>query len=735
MNRISAYVILAFCALTFVTWAQEDDPSPTSKPVVEQRKANRLANEKSPYLRQHRFNPVAWWPWCEEAFVEAKRRGVPVFLSIGYSTCHWCHVMEHESFENEEIAAYMNENFVCIKLDREERPDIDAVYMRVVQLLSKRSGWPASLFLTDEKKAFFGGTYFPPQPFHQLLKNVTKAWNGSRAGLLDDATNILQHISSFEEKKAAKDLPSVDLLSKVLAFEKEKHDSVDGGFGGAPKFPRTSVYEVLMRSDDEAALKVSTFSLRKMANGGIYDHVGGGFHRYATDKKWLIPHFEKMLYDQALIAETYLEAAIKSGDSFFLEVARDTLDCIMGDFSANDDGLYSAYDADSGGVEGGYYVWTKAELSDLLLGKGHGATPNIQAGAEESERPSNKGWDVLNARFDIKADGNWINEKSQKVTILAVRQDWNTVAKSMGITVDEAKSIWTQVRWAMRDYRSKRLAPGLDNKILTGWTGLGISALARGGRILGEDRFTLRAVAAAKFILGNLKTKEGRLLRRWCDGEAAFTATLQDYAYFGLSLIDVFEATGDIHWIQEAVAIADVMMKDFTSPNGALYDAPASKDLVVRLQDAYDGARPSSNSKACMMLLKLHDLTGRKEFLVAADGILKVFKDAMDRTPWYYPSMMKCVLARGRGFREIVIIGSQEARAKMEAEVNKTWLPDAVLCFMSEAQAKKASKLIPLVAKKTAQKDGAAVAYVCRNGTCKLPAKTVKELTSRLSEK
>ncbi len=714
MNRISAYVILAFCALTFVTWAQEGDPSPTSKPIVKQRKPNRLANEKSPYLRQHRFNPVAWWPWCEEAFAEAKRRGVPVFLSIGYSTCHWCHVMEHESFENEEIAAYMNENFVCIKLDREERPDLDAVYMRVVQLLSKRSGWPASLFLTDEKKAFFGGTYFPPQPFHQLLKNVTKAWNQSKGGLLEDATNILQHISSFEEKKAAKDLPSVDLLSKVLTFEAEKHDSVDGGFGGAPKFPRTSVYEVLMRSDNGAALKISTFSLRKMANGGIYDHVGGGFHRYATDKKWLIPHFEKMLYDQALIAETYLEAGIKSGDSFFLEVARDTLDCIMRDFSANDDGLYSAYDADSGGVEGSYYVWTKAELDRLF---------------KKNDRA------LLDARFDIKAEGNWTTEESQKVIILEVRQDWDAVAKSMGITVDEAKSIWARVRWVLRDHRSKRVAPGLDNKILTGWTGLGISALARGGRILGEDRFTLRAVAAAKFILRKLKTEEGRLLRRWCDGEAAFAATLQDYAYFGLSLIDVFEATGDVQWIQEAVAIADVMMKDFTSPNGALYDAPASKDLVVRLQDAYDGARPSSNSKACMMLLKLHDLTGRKEFLVAADGILKVFKDPMDRTPWYYPSMMKCVLARGRGFREIVIIGSQEARAKMEAEVNKTWLPDAVLCFMSESDAKKASELIPLLARKTDQEGGAALAYVCHNGTCKLPAKTVKELASRLNEK
>ncbi|MFT7620056.1 MAG: hypothetical protein ACI97A_003713 [Planctomycetota bacterium] len=692
--------------------AKEAAESPTTAPT--KRKANRLSKEKSPYLLQHQFNPVDWWPWGEAAFAEAKKRDVPVFLSIGYSTCHWCHVMEHESFEDKDIAAYMNANFVCIKLDREERPDVDAVYMRVIQLLTQRGGWPASLFLTPDKLAFFGGTYFPPVEFQGLLKNVVREWKENRVGQIQNSKRLLERIASFERKPKGTKLPDPSVVSKTVDFEKGKFDKVEGGFGAAPKFPRTSVYETLMRSADKDAHKISFFSLRKMAHGGIYDHVGGGIHRYSTDAQWLVPHFEKMLYDQALVAETYLDAGLLSRDRFFFDVARDILDCVVRDFTSENGGLYCAYDADSGGVEGSYYVWTKKELDALFEGK---------------ERA------LLDSRFTVKAEGNFSLENMEIVTILAARQEWPQVAKDLELSVPETLKIWAQVRKTMHSTRAKRVAPGLDNKILTGWIGLGISALARGGRILSSQEFVGHAIKAADFVLNNLRLEDGRFLRRWCDGEAAFAGTLQDYSYFGLGLLDLFEATGDVKWIKEAAALGHIMIKEFSAPNGALYDSPDAKDLVVRLQDAYDGARPSANGKSCLFLLRLNEFTGDKKFLTAGDGILKVFQGTVEQSPWYYPVLVRCTQIRATGMREIVVIGNPQAKDMNEllSYLNSTWLPDSILCFVDDATAKENGKLIPLLAQRTSS-EGNAVTYVCRAGTCKLPAKSLEELKKRLNE-
>ena len=719
--RIAYALILIGCLSSAVLSMQGDEagrPGDAARAIEKPKHpANRLAKEKSPYLQQHAHNPVDWWPWSEAAFVEAKKRGVPIFLSIGYSTCHWCHVMERESFENEKIAAYLNAHFVCVKVDREERPDVDAVYMKSLRAFQGNLGWPASLWLTAAKKPFFGGTYFPPDRFQKLLEQIVGLWKENPEALLADADRVIDFVKRLAKVEPSKELPPVSLaLEAAEAFLKE-HDKIHGGFGRAPKFPRTSVHELLFLTSELTGRpdyeKAALHSLVQMARGGVYDQVGGGFHRYSTDPEWLVPHFEKMLYDQALIACTYLDAGLVSGDRFYFDLAADILHCVARDFRHAEGGFFSAYDADSGGVEGSYYVWKRPEVVKLL-------------GKEAAA--------LVTARFGLVGESNWHEAPEPGDQILSVSQRWESVAKTIDKTPAETAALWQDARRRLLDHRNLRVKPGLDHKCIVAWNGMAITAFARGGRTLDRPELVEIAAGSARFVLAKLRKKDGSLNRRWCDGESEFDGVLADYAFFGRSLIDLFEATGDPRWISEARAVARHMTSLFEDEAGGFFDSPKfAKDLVAQTRDPYDGATPSGNSIALAFLIRLADLTGDTAFKTSAEKGLKSLRTLLERFPRGYPALLATVAAGADGLREIVIIGDRDrdSTKALRAVVNERYLPNTVLCMLDDAEARSAEKLIPMLREKRSDK-GEAIAYVCRNGVCKLPVRGAKELRALL---
>ena len=723
-----ALLVLSMIGIVATACAQQSESSPTSppqeKPTLKKssaekatpRKLNRLAKEKSPYLLQHAGNPVDWWPWGDEAFAEAKRRDVPVFVSIGYSTCHWCHVMEHESFEDDAIAAYMNANFVNVKLDREERPDVDAIYMQAVQMFTEgRGGWPASIWMTADRKPFWGGTYYRPPVFRRLLERVTELWKTQREGIIADADRTVQSIRSTVAVAAAKALPKKSLIAQAAASIYADYDTEYGGFmRRGPKFPRTSVHELMflasVREKQPTWRDVALESLRKMCRGGIYDHVGGGFHRYSVDREWRVPHFEKMLYDQALITKTLIEAwQISGGEPFFADVVRDTLTCLRRDFLAKEEGAFiSAYDADSGGEEGTYYIWTPKEFAQLL---------------------DEKTTQVIVTRFGVTEDGNWSEHRGH--TVLEAVKTWTDVAQVTKLTEAECRKRWEASRPILRAARDRRPRPGADTKILTDWNGLTISAFARAGRVLDESTYVDTAVHAARFVLDRLRTDNGRLLHRYAGGDAAIDGVLTDYAYFIEGLLDLFEATGDVTWIDESVRLTDIVMVDFVGPAGGFFDASVrTKDIPVRLMDAYDGARPSGNSVMTRNLARLGDWTGDTKYATAAEVTLRMFAPRLNDAPRPYPTMLRALDAAHVGLREVLIVGEPKTSAALRRVVDTTYLPNAVVAFLAETQVKRAAKRLPVVAGKVA-KNGA-TAYVCRAGACQAPTRDADVLTTQL---
>jgi uncharacterized protein YyaL (SSP411 family) len=679
---------------------------------------NNLINESSPYLLQHAHNPVNWYPWSDEAFELAKRQDKPVFLSVGYSTCHWCHVMEHESFENVEIAKIMNEHFINIKVDREQRPDIDKIYMDAVHMMTGSGGWPMSVFLTGEGKPFYGGTYFPPEDmygrpgFKRILLSIADAWENKREDILKSAGSISKSLQDINTTRQGTDL-NEDVLKNAYYYFSNTFDPYYGGFGRAPKFPQPGNLSMLLnywyRTRQEKALDMVKFTLDAMASGGIYDHLGGGFHRYSTDAQWIVPHFEKMLYDQALISYAYIQAYQVTGKADYARVAREIYDYVLRDMTDPTGGFYSAEDADSEGKEGTFYLWESDEIKEVL-------------GKDDAE--------VFNSYYGVKAGGNFEDGKS----ILNINTSIEKLAAKFKKEKDEIEAILNRSREKLLEHRAKRPRPHLDDKVITAWNGLMISSLSYGGAVLNEQKYITAAEKSAHFLLNTLQ-KDGRLMRFYRDGQIVDLGYLNDYAFTILGLLDLYQATFEPKWLLEAQKLIDRMLELFGDENkGPLYFTGSDAEkLIVRKVPTEDGVIPSGNSAAALVLLKLSKMTMNSEYASRADKIIDAFSSQLASYPAYSSYLVNAFSFSFGPTREIVIAGDSADTATMEMLklLKGTFLPDSVILLNANDQKTKLEKLSPFVAAQVAL-DGKTTAYVCENFTCKQPVHTVDELKEML---
>ena len=678
---------------------------------------NRLANEKSPYLLQHAHNPVDWYPWGEEAFEKARREDKPIFLSIGYSTCHWCHVMERESFENEETAEVVNKHYVPVKVDREERPDVDRIYMAFVQATTQRGGWPMSVFLTPDLKPFYGGTYFPPQSrygmpgFKALLEFLAVKWREEREkiqGVGIDTINQLESMLSTRLDEAAGVTVDRGALDKLYNYLRRTYDSKWGGFGGRPKFPRPAVYDFLLRyyklTGAEDALDMTANTLREMAKGGMNDQLGGGFHRYSVDERWFVPHFEKMLYDQGQLAVSYLETYQLTGDEFFAGIARDIFEYVMRDMTHPDGGFYSAEDADSvidpanpkHKGEGAFYVWSRQELASLLT------SPEL---------------DEVCRVYGVEEKGNVDEDPHHEFTgknILYVARE--------GGSPEALESAQAKM---LAHRNATRVRPHLDDKILTAWNALMISAFAKGSTVLGEPRYLEAAERAAQFILKELyEPRTARLLRRYRDGEAAIEGFLDDYAFFAYALLDLYEASFNTFYFEVAVQLTGRMLELFEDPEqGGLFSTrDGDPSLVLRLKEDYDGAEPSGNSIGVHLLLRLSHTIGRQDFAGAADRALQHFAPKIASQGITMPRMVVAQMSAMEPPRQIVLVGpdGESLRAMLRA-VRTKFLPETALFRIASDADREALGIHQPALGSMQPVDGQAAVYVCENFACQLP--------------
>jgi uncharacterized protein len=647
---------------------------------------NRLADETSPYLLQHKDNPVDWYPWGDEALARAKREDKPILVSIGYSACHWCHVMERESFEDPDVASVMNDLFVCIKVDREERPDVDAIYMEAVQLMTGHGGWPLNAFLTPDGVPFYAGTYFPPEPRHQMpswrnvLEGVARGWDEQRDDIVDGSQRIVERLNATAAMEAPAGELDPEVIAAALTATKRRYDADNGGWGGAPKFPAASVVEFLLRRGER---EMALHTLRRMAGGGMYDQVGGGFARYSVDAQWLVPHFEKMLYDNALLARAYLHGFQVSGEPYFERVCRETLDWALRDLRQEEGGFASALDADSEGVEGKFYVWTLDEVRDVL-------------GADA---------DTAIAYFGMTEAGNF---EGANIPVRATADPENIAALKERLRVAREQRVW----------------PALDDKRLTAWNALMISALADAGAALPEPRYLEAATAAAHFVLRELRDEQGRLLRTYNHGTAHLNAYLEDHAFLLEALLTLYEATFDPRWFTEARALADQMLERFSDPERGGFFSTASdhETLIARRKDVDDAPTPSGGAAAAFGLLRLARLTGEARYEDAAIGQLKLLHHLAPEHPGAFGHLLQAVDFALADVREVALVGDE--RGPLEQVVRETFRPNVVL-------AGGAADGVPLLAGREPV-DGRAAAYVCERFTCQRPVTEPDELRALL---
>ena len=679
--------------------------------------ANRLAQETSPYLLQHKNNPVDWYPWSEEAFERARAEDKPVLLSVGYSACHWCHVMERESFEDEATAEIMNENFVNIKVDREERPDVDSIYMSAVQAMTHHGGWPMTVFMTPDGAPFYAGTYFPPVPsrgmpaFKQVLLSLAEAYKNRRDEVLKSAEGVREYLQAATSASVPQVGISGELFTRAASSLVGQIDHRFGGFGGAPKFPQAMNLEVLLRyykrTNDRAPLTGLELTLRQMANGGIYDQLGGGFHRYSVDEYWLVPHFEKMLYDNALLARVYVEAYQATGDAFYRRIAEETLDYVARDMTAPEGGFYSAEDADSEGVEGKFYVWTPGEIEGAL--------------DPDEARLAIRFWDVTER-------GNFEGKN-----ILYVPHPPEAVAAEFDISTEELWEKIVAIRQKLFAEREKRVRPGRDEKVLAAWNGLMLRAFTFAARVLEREDYRRVAEKNASFLLEKLRL-DGRLRRSYKDGRPRFNGYLEDYACVADGLVALYEATFETRWLAEAKALADAILELFwDEERAAFYDTSADhEELVTRPRDVYDSAAPSGNSVAVDVLLRLSVLLDREDYRRRAETILEGLSGAIARISGGFGRLLSALDFYMSTPYEVAVIGNPEApdtKALLEA-VYSAYLPNKVVAGRSESD-EDASRLVPLLADRSVR-DGRATAYVCVQYACQSPTTDAEELKRQL---
>ena len=690
-------------------------------------KANQLASEPSPYLRQHMHNPVDWRPWGDAAFEEARRRDVPVLVSIGYATCHWCHVMAHESFEDDAVAAAMNAAFVNVKVDREERPDIDDACMAVCQAMTGSGGWPLTVLMAPDRRIFFAGTYFPKASRHgrigmlDLVPRVTELWRTKRAELMAQADHVMMHVNgtphAHGDEAVGEPAPQPIGLGRSILDDgrdalAKRFDAARGGFGGAPKFPSPHQLMFLLRhwsrTKDADTLRMVSRTLHAMADGGLHDHVGGGFHRYSTDPAWLLPHFEKMLYDQAMLAMAYSEAYQATGEERFAAVTRGILDYVLRDLSDPAGGFRCAEDADSEGEEGKFYVWTKAELEALL-----GADAKLVAAA-----------------YGVAREGNFHDEATHQLTganILHLARPLAEVAKAQATTVQAMEATLARARATLLAARSKRVRPQLDDKVLTDWNGLAIAAFAKAGQALGEPKYLAAAAGAARFLKSRMTDGQGRLLHRWHDGRKDARSFLDDHAFLLWGLVELYGATHEPAWLEAATAVARQLTERFPDGHGGFTLSPkGGESLGVQRRDAYDGALPSGNSAAAYALLKLGLLTGDPAWTAAGQGVLDSFSAQLADHPAAF-TMMLCALDLDVGpTRELVVAGDGKAALDLLAAA-AGFQPRLVVLHASPALAKAA----PWTAQHKAPKGGA-LAFLCEGQACKAPTADATALAVQL---
>ncbi len=681
------------------------------------RKPNRLFMEKSPYLLKHAYNPVEWYPWGKEALRKAKNDNKPIFLSIGYSSCHWCSVMERESFENEKVAAVLNKNFVPIKVDREERPELDEFYMKAVQMLTGQGGWPLNVFLTPDLRPFYGGTYFPPEPkyglpsFTQLLEFVSKLWREKREEILSNANRVVEGLKQSYTHGTKGEL-SPELLDAAYASIVSSFDPEYGGFGGPPKFPMPSYLNFLLRyyarSKKDLALRSVVKTLEAIDAGGIHDHLGGGFHRYSTDKVWLLPHFEKMLYDNALLARAYLEAFQLTGDPRFASAARGIFDWFFNEMSHPEGGFYSAQDADTPEGEGVYYTWNVDEVNSVL-------------GKVEGE--------IFNQYYGVTRNGNFEKGRS----ILHTPAGLDVVAARLGMPKARLIKLLDESRLKLYESRLRRERPATDDKILTSWNGLAISALCYGYQVLGEGRYLKAAEKCARFLLKTL-FQEGRLLRRYRAGEAAIEGTLEDYAFLSQGLLDLYESDFHPRWLKIAIEISERMTNLlWDEANGGFFMQQERDELPTPIKEGYDGPTPSGNSVAALNLLRISEFTGEERFRKRAEETIKAFYDSLENEAVSHTFMLVALDFLLSSPREIVIAFGENGKgaSAMVNEVHRRFIPNKVLLVLSE-DADELEKVSSIVAGKRALK-GNSTAYICQNFACKKPIIELEELKSALS--
>jgi len=692
---------------------------------------NRLAAEKSPYLLQHAANPVDWYPWCPEAFARARLEDKPVFLSIGYSTCHWCHVMAHESFEDPEVARLMNEAFVSVKVDREERPDIDAVYMQVCQALTGSGGWPLTIIMTADKEPFFAATYIPKESrfgsvgMLDLIPRIADLWKRQRREVLQSA----RQISAAVRGSGQTDPLIREIDESILKFTYEQlksgFDERFGGFGSSPKFPTphnlTFLLRYWRRSGNAHALRMVEKTLLGMRLGGIFDHVGFGFHRYSTDARWFLPHFEKMLYDQAGIAVAYLEAFQAVGEPVYAKTAGEIFTYVLRDLTAPESGFCSGEDADSEGVEGKFYLWSEEEIRSVL-------------GSEDAE--------IAIKAFNIKKDGNFGTKAgetapAQNVLFLS-RAPWE-LADRFGLPATQLEQRLESIRQKLFEARGKRVRPHRDDKILADWNGLMIGALARGAQVLGQDGLSRAACRAADFVLGNMVTEEGRLWHRYREGEPAVAGLLEDYAFMVWGLTELYEATLNVRYLRSALMLNDEMIKHFwdVSSGGFYQTADDGEQLLVRQKPVYDGALPSGNSIALLNLLRLAGLTGKSELERMAFKVVQAFAGRVVEAPLAHTQFMNALdYAFGPSY-EVVISGvpGREDTMAMLTAMRKPFLPSKVFLFRPDDEA--GPEIMEIAGFTAGQRmvAGKATAYVCRGHRCDAPTTNPQELMKLLGLK
>ncbi len=680
---------------------------------------NRLSKETSPYLLQHAHNPVDWYPWGDEAFAVAKRENKPILLSVGYSACHWCHVMERESFEDPQIAALMNKLFVNIKVDREERPDVDHIYMSAVQMLTGRGGWPMTMFLKPDGYPFYGGTYFPPEERHgmpafpRLLQFIADKYRQSPEDVDKAVTEISGRLNQLQSLAGRDSLPPPGLLAEAAEALGRAYDETHGGIGEAPKFPNTAALDLWLRashqSGDRRLADMALYTLRKMANGGIYDQLGGGFHRYSVDRLWLVPHFEKMLYDNAQLVPLYLSAYQITGEVFFADIARDTLDYVVREMTDDSGGFYSTQDADSEGVEGKYFVWDRQEIENVV-------------GTEAAE--------IVCRYWDVTDEGNFEGHNILHVTIDPEQTARMIGQDSSDVTAD-VTTVLADARRALLAVRDARIAPARDEKMLTSWNGLMISAFAKAAELFADPTYAAVTRNAIGFVEGTMR-KDDRLLVTCKDGVAKLNGYLDDYAFYANSLIDSFEALQDPTYLESARTLCEAMLKHFWDgeAGGFFFTSDDHEELIVRSKPAFDGSIPSGNSTAVHVLLRLYHHTGNDDYRARAETAFKLFGQAAANQPFGLAHLIGAVDFYQRGPLEIAVVVDPEVAPddSLLKRLRSLYLPNRTLVLLDPDPTSPRPEMLA----GKGQVDGQTTVYVCHRMTCSPPAITWEQLAPLL---